>query len=141
MKTVKRFIAIIAISLSGCVTVDKSILLDRSAYPVPMNTVQALIETDTVPEDCQRVAMLHAEGPDIWTKQTFGISCAKKRDCLGATQFSSCLRKARTGPSGSSVTIQTLMLPRSHFGARAFFDSLLGHLSFTGKSHADRGLI
>ena len=69
MKTLKRSIAIIAISLSGCVTVDKSILLDRSAYPVPMNTVQALIETDTVPEDCQRVAMLHAEGPEIWTSE------------------------------------------------------------------------
>ena len=69
MKTVKRFMVIVAICLSGCVTVDKSILLDRSAYPVPTSTVHALIETDTVPEDCQRLAMLHAEGPEIWTSE------------------------------------------------------------------------
>ncbi len=55
--------------LFGCVTVDKSVLLDRSAYPVPMSAVQVLIESDTVPEDCQRVAMLHAEGPEIFTSE------------------------------------------------------------------------
>jgi hypothetical protein len=55
--------------LVGCVTVDKSVLLDRSAYPVPMSAVQVLIESDTVPEDCQRVAMLHAEGPEIFTSE------------------------------------------------------------------------
>ena len=55
--------------LAGCVTVDKSVLLDRSAYPVPMSAVQVLIESDRVPEDCQRVAMLHAEGPEIWTSE------------------------------------------------------------------------
>ena len=34
-----------------------------------MSGVQVLTESDTVPEDCQRVAMLHAEGPEFFTSE------------------------------------------------------------------------
>jgi hypothetical protein len=65
----KPLVALMTISLAGCVSVNSSVLMDRSAYPVPMSSVEVLIESDTVPEDCQRVAMLHAEGPEIWTSE------------------------------------------------------------------------
>jgi hypothetical protein len=65
----KPLVALMTISLAGCVSVNRSVLMDRSAYPVPMSSVEVLIESDTVPEDCQRVAMLHAEGATLFTSE------------------------------------------------------------------------
>ena len=49
--------------------------MDRSAYPVPQERVQVLIEGDSTPSTCERVALLHASGDedftdegDIWNK-------------------------------------------------------------------------
>lgn len=58
-----------ALLLAGCVTVSKSVLMDRSATPVPRQDVQVLIEGDSVPSSCQRVALLHASGPEGFTDE------------------------------------------------------------------------
>lgn len=66
---------VLAMAVTGCVTVSKSILMDRSAYPVPQAEVQVLLEGDSIPSACERVALLHASGDedftdegDIWNK-------------------------------------------------------------------------
>ena len=43
--------------------------MDRSAYPVPQPQVQVLLASDTVPKACERVALLHASGAEIWTDE------------------------------------------------------------------------
>jgi hypothetical protein len=51
-----------ALVLAGCVSVSKSVLMDRSFAPVPQREVQVLLSGDTVPPSCERVALLHASG-------------------------------------------------------------------------------
>ena len=55
--------------ITGCVTVSKSVLLDRSAQPVPGQEVQILLASDSVPASCDRVALLHGSGPDSFTDE------------------------------------------------------------------------
>jgi FlaG/FlaF family flagellin (archaellin) len=71
---VTRIMAL-CIVLAGCVTVSKSVLMDRSAYPIPQQQVQVLLEGDSIPSSCERVALMHASGDenltdegDIWDK-------------------------------------------------------------------------
>jgi len=68
-------VAVLCVVLTGCVTVSKSVLMDRSAYPVPQEQVQVFLEGDIIPSSCERVALLHASGDedftdegDIWDK-------------------------------------------------------------------------
>jgi len=66
---------VLALALTGCVTVSKSVLMDRSFAPVPQRDVQVLLATDSVPTSCERVALLHASGDvevtdegDMWNE-------------------------------------------------------------------------
>lgn len=65
----KKRLLLTAIVLTGCVTVSKSVLMDRSAYPVPLEAVQVLLASDSVPASCQRVALLAGSGPEGWTDE------------------------------------------------------------------------
>ena len=65
----KPLIVLMTIGLAGCVSVNSSVLMDRSAYPVPQPRVQVLLPSDTVPADCERVALLHGSGGEIWTNE------------------------------------------------------------------------
>lgn len=47
---------------ASCVTVNKTVLMDRSAYPVPQSEVYVYLPEDELPEDCERVALLDASG-------------------------------------------------------------------------------
>ncbi len=48
--------------IGGCVTVNSTVLMDRSSMPVAPLDVYVYLAGDVVPESCQRVAILHAEG-------------------------------------------------------------------------------
>lgn len=68
-------IAFLALAIAGCVTVSKSVLMDRSEFPIPLERVQVFLEGDSIPTTCERVALLHASGDedftdegDIWDK-------------------------------------------------------------------------
>lgn len=52
---------------AACVTVNRTVLMDRSDRPVPVERVDVLLEDDTVPDGCERVAILGAEGSQDWT--------------------------------------------------------------------------
>jgi hypothetical protein len=60
---------IVFILLTGCVTVSKSVLMDRSSMPVPEESVQVFLANDPIPESCERVAILHASGEEDWTDE------------------------------------------------------------------------
>lgn len=62
--------AMVALGLSACVTVNKSVLMDRSSAPVPASQVYVYFQEDELPADCQRVAILNAEGADGWTNES-----------------------------------------------------------------------
>ena len=55
--------------LTGCIQVSKSVLVDRSSMPVPKESVYVYLATDTIPSNCDRVAILHASGEQDWTDE------------------------------------------------------------------------
>lgn len=55
-------LTLIVLTVAGCVTVSKSVLLDRSAHPVPQEEVTLLLATDSIPSRCQRFALWCPEG-------------------------------------------------------------------------------
>jgi len=66
---------LLTLSAVGCVSVSKSVLMDRSNHPLPRQDVQVLLPGDSIPASCERVALLHASGPegltdegDMWNK-------------------------------------------------------------------------
>ncbi|MCJ7627351.1 MAG: hypothetical protein MUO50_03075 [Longimicrobiales bacterium] len=63
-----RFL-IVLIWLTGCVHVSKSVLMDRSSMPVPKESVYVFLASDTIPNSCERVAILHAAGEQDWTDE------------------------------------------------------------------------
>jgi hypothetical protein len=64
----RRFLFLLVLFM-GCVTVSKSVLMDRSNMPVPMESVYVFLASDTVPSDCERVAILHASGDQDFTDE------------------------------------------------------------------------
>jgi hypothetical protein len=64
----RRFLLPLVV-LAGCVTVSKSVLMDRSHSPVARDDVYVFIAGDSIPESCQRVALLHASGAEDFTEE------------------------------------------------------------------------
>lgn len=64
----RRLLPVLAI-VAGCVTVSKSVLMDRSAQPVPKESVYVFLANDSIPSSCQRVALMHASGGENWTNE------------------------------------------------------------------------
>jgi len=65
---IARFLLLV-VALAGCVTVSKSVLLDRSSTPVPRGDVYVFLAFDTIPASCERVALLHASGDEDFTDE------------------------------------------------------------------------
>lgn len=55
--------------VTGCVTVHKSVLMDRSGMPVPREDVYVFLSDDSIPETCERVALLHGSGDEEFTDE------------------------------------------------------------------------
>lgn len=64
-----RPLALLSMILLGCVSVSKSVLMDRSNQPIPREEVTLLLATDSIPSSCERVALLHGSGPDGFTDE------------------------------------------------------------------------
>ena len=47
---------------AGCVSVNSTVLRDRSTTPYPPNQVNVALADDEIDESCERVALLHASG-------------------------------------------------------------------------------
>ena len=65
-------VGIWVVALGACVTVSKSILTDSyMANPVPQGDVTLLLASmnDSIPSNCERVAVLHASGDQDFTDE------------------------------------------------------------------------
>lgn len=60
---------LLTMALSGCVHVSKSVIVDRSDQPVPMEEVNVVFDNDDVPDACERVAFMHANASEDFTDQ------------------------------------------------------------------------
>ena len=87
---------VLALLLAGCVTVSKSVLMDRSDRPVPRQQVQILLATGSVPASCQRVALLHGSGPEGWTDE--GDMWEKLREETGKPGANAVLLRSMDDP-------------------------------------------
>lgn len=112
--SVKHFAVLVTV-LTGCVTVSKSVLMDRSAQPVPRDQVTLLLATDSVPSTCQRVAMLHGSGPDSFTDE--GDMWNKLRDEAGKLGANAVQMQSMEDPGGGERFAAAL------FGTQADRDS------------------
>jgi hypothetical protein len=62
---IMRWALILVLLSFGCVHVNSSVLNSAySADPVPAEDVAVFLGEDIVPEDCERVAIVHAAGSD-----------------------------------------------------------------------------
>ena len=66
---------------AGCVRVSSSVLIDRSASPVPQAEVYVFLPGDEIPESCERVAIVHASGNQDLTNE--GQMLDKLREEVG----------------------------------------------------------
>lgn len=55
--------------VTGCVKVHKAVMNDRSNAPVAPEDVYLFLADDEIPEDCERVALLHGSGAQEWTSE------------------------------------------------------------------------
>lgn len=76
----KRLIPLVVLC-GACVSVNKSILIDRSATPVPKEEVHVFLPRDEIPPTCERVAILNASGDETLTNESQMID--KLRDETG----------------------------------------------------------
>jgi len=58
----KYLVSLSLLVLAGCVTASVTTLMNRSAYPVPELAVRIFLPGDTVPDTCERVALIEAKG-------------------------------------------------------------------------------
>jgi hypothetical protein len=96
-----RFIPAIAAGalLAGCVTVSKSVLMDRSATPVPQQQVYVFLPDDSIAPSCERVAILNAQGSTDYTNESQMID--KMRDEAGKLGANAILLQGIQDPSGA----------------------------------------
>lgn len=73
----KRLLPLV-LALSGCVSVNESVLVDRSSQPVPMDDVQVLTSSRQLPESCERVAYLDASASESFNDTDDVVAKLKK---------------------------------------------------------------
>ncbi len=61
--------AALVLIVSSCVNVSNTVLMDRTAYPVPPMEVNIFLPGDDISEDCERVALLFASGNQHFTDE------------------------------------------------------------------------
>lgn len=66
----RAILPVVLIATTACVTVNKTILNDRSHSPVPAGQVTIYLADDVVPDGCERVAILNASGDQDLTDQS-----------------------------------------------------------------------
>lgn len=66
--------------VSGCVSARATMLNPSRTYaPVPENEVRIYTSEERVPDGCERVALIHAEGDASTTNQSQMLNAARRR--------------------------------------------------------------
>lgn len=86
----------------ACVTVNKTVLMDRSAFPVAPAQVYVFLPEDEIPADCERVALLDASGEqDTTTEAQMIDEMRKEAGKLGANAIQ--LRDIENAGTGERI--------------------------------------
>jgi len=85
--------------IGGCVTVGKSVLMDRSATPVPEARVYVFLPSDSIAPSCERVAILNAQGSTDFTNESQMID--KMREEAGKLGANAILLQSIEDPGGA----------------------------------------
>ena len=110
-----RLVLLLLVAFAGCVTVSKSVLMDRSFAPLPRDQVWVFLATDTVPESCERVALLHASGDEEMTNE--GQMIDKLREESGKLGANAVLLRSMQDPGTGERVVSAF------FGTNADRDS------------------
>ena len=85
--------------LAGCVSVGTSVLMDRSATPVPQQDVFIFLPDDSIAPSCERVAILNAQGSTDWTDESQMID--RMREEAGKLGANAIVLQGIEDPSGA----------------------------------------
>lgn len=81
----KRWTIVLAVVASGCVHVSKSVLdHGYQAYPYMEHEVDVFLVGDVPPDDCDRVAILHASGSNNASETKIIDKLREEAGALGA---------------------------------------------------------
>lgn len=107
--------AALVLGLGACVTVNKTILMDRSAYPVATMDVYVYLDGDEIPSDCQRVALMDAQGDeDVTTEANMIDRLREEAGKLGANALQ--LRGIRNAGTGERIVSAILDTSAERYG-------------------------
>ena len=67
---VRKISCLCILLCAGCVSVNSTVLRDRSTTPYPRNQVNVALADDEIDESCERVALLHASGNEDSTDES-----------------------------------------------------------------------
>jgi hypothetical protein len=95
-----------AVVIGGCVTVGKSVLMDRSATPVPEAQVYVFLPSDSIAPTCERVAILNAQGSTDFTDESQMID--KMREEAGKLGANAILLQGIEDPGGAERVVGAL---------------------------------
>ena len=80
MRTRHLMLVLLPLSLGACVTARATMLVPTEGLtPVPEEQVVVYLPTDTVPERCQRIAIINLSGDASMTDEAQMIQAAKRR--------------------------------------------------------------
>ena len=124
---------VLLLLLSACVSVSKSVLMDRSATPVPQHDVYVFLDNGEVPTDCERVALLNASGDDTFTNE--GQMIDKLRQEAGKLGGNAILLQGMEDPGAGERFASAL------FGTRSDRDGQAVALWCPSRVKPDRGVV
>lgn len=78
MRTTVTAAALAALILSGCITTDVAVMSSKKYEPVAAENVRVFLYQEDVPEECEEVAMIDAQGNTNSTNQAQMIRAAKR---------------------------------------------------------------
>ena len=97
-----RRMLLFALVLSGCVHMQKEVIMDRSDQPVPEEQVRFIVDSDDVPESCELVAYLYgAASEDFSSEQKVIDKFKKQAGKLGANLVTVQEAYGSSGPNSS----------------------------------------
>jgi hypothetical protein len=80
MRNSFHFLALPAVlMLAGCVSAHTTMLTPNRYAPVPAPDVHVYLDESELPEECVRLALIHAEGNANWTNERQMIEAARKK--------------------------------------------------------------
>jgi hypothetical protein len=84
MTSIQRYPALalvlaLTLALGGCVSAHATMLTPHRYAPVPPDEVRIFLASDEVPDDCERLVLIHSSGSATWTSEKQMIRKAREK--------------------------------------------------------------